>query len=86
MSSDWPCPVQETILLPGDVLVIYSDGVTEAPDENDNEYGEQRLVSVMQGNAGLPIRDLLTAVQANVQEFSGPTLADDITLILARCH
>jgi serine phosphatase RsbU (regulator of sigma subunit) len=61
MSSDWPCPVQETILLPGDVLVIYSDGVTEAPDENDNEYGEQRLVSVMQGNAGLPIRDLLTA-------------------------
>ena len=83
---DWPCHIQETTLLPGDVLVIYSDGVTEATDENDNEYGEQRLISVIQGNTGLPVGDLLSAVQANVQEFSGPTQADDITLILARCH
>ena len=83
---DWQCPIQETTLCPEDVLVIYSDGVTEALNEKGNEFEEQRLITLMQGKKGLPLQNLLTAIQTSVQEFSGPTLADDITLILARCH
>ena len=37
-------------------------------------------------NGGLPVNELLAVIQASVQEFSGVTQADDITLIVARCR
>jgi serine phosphatase RsbU (regulator of sigma subunit) len=60
--------------------------VTEAPNQEGVEFGEARLAKVIQENRGLPLQKLLATIQARVQEFSGRTQADDITLIIARCR
>jgi serine phosphatase RsbU (regulator of sigma subunit) len=60
--------------------------VTEAPNLHGEEYGEVRLAELIQSSRELPTKDLLAAIQASVEEFSGGTQADDITLIVARCH
>jgi serine phosphatase RsbU (regulator of sigma subunit) len=82
----WESPIAEEKLHAGDLLVICTDGVTEAPNPQGEEYGAARLAEFIQENRALPVNGILAAIQANVQEFSGPTQADDITLIVARCH
>src|SRR5689334_5518793 len=82
----WESATDEVELHPGDLLVIYTDGVTEAPNAEGEEFGEARLIELIQKNRELPVNEVLAAIQASVQEFSGATQADDITLIVARCH
>jgi sigma-B regulation protein RsbU (phosphoserine phosphatase) len=83
---NWESPIEEEKLHPGDLLVICTDGVTEAPNPQGEEYGEVRLAELIEGNRDLPVNELLSAIQESVQEFGGATQADDITLIVARCH
>jgi len=83
---DWESAVEEVSLCPGDFLVICTDGVTEAPNQQQEEYGEARLIEVLQENRDMDVNELLAVIQARVQEFSGPTQADDITVIVARCR
>jgi len=82
----WESSIEEEELRPGDLLVICTDGVTEAPNPQGEEYGEERLAELVRKNRNLPVNELLPAIQASVQEFSGATQADDITLIVARCN
>ena len=86
MFYEWDSPIEQAQLHPGDLLIIYTDGVTEAPNSMGEEFGEDRLVQIARDNCALPFDDLLAKIQASVQEFSGATQADDITLILARCR
>jgi sigma-B regulation protein RsbU (phosphoserine phosphatase) len=81
----WESNVEEVKLYPGDLLVICTDGVTEATNRHGEEYGEARLAELIQGNKDLPVKELMAAIQTGVEEFSGATQADDITLIVARC-
>ncbi|MBV8810117.1 MAG: PP2C family protein-serine/threonine phosphatase [Acidobacteriaceae bacterium] len=70
----------------GDVLVLYSDGVTEArrPD-TDQEFGEQRLIAVVQGKRNEPSVRLVEAINAELLSFTqGALAADDVTLVVAR--
>jgi sigma-B regulation protein RsbU (phosphoserine phosphatase) len=82
----WESTVEEVKLRAGDLLVICTDGVTEAPNPRGEEYGEGRLAALLQANRDLPVNELIAAIQASVEEFSGATQADDITLIVARCR
>ena len=82
----WESSIEEVKLHPGDILVICTDGVTEAPNTQGEEYGEERLARLIQENRDLPVNDLLATIQSSAQQFSGVTQADDITLIVARCH
>jgi phosphoserine phosphatase RsbU/P len=82
----WESPIEEVQLHSGDLLTVCSDGVTEAPNPQGEEYGDVRLAELIQENRGLPVNELLAVIQAKVQEFSGATQADDITLIVARSH
>ena len=84
--KDWDCCVRECDLKPGDVLTLYTDGVTESFNAADEEFGEERLVEVLQRNRHLPPVNLLAAVLQEVQEFSSREQYDDITLIVARCE
>jgi len=84
--NEWDCQVREWSLNPGDLLAIYTDGVTEALSANEEEFGEERLVEVLQQHKELPARDLLSAVVDEVSRFSSREQADDITLVIARCH
>ncbi len=70
----------------GDVLVMYSDGVTEAarPD-SDEEFGEQRLADIVLQNAGRPAEAIVRAVLEAVTSYTqGTPAADDITVVVAR--
>jgi len=82
----WESHIEEINLYPGDVLVICTDGVTEAPNQQGEEYGEIRLAELVQAKRDLPVNELMTAIQLGVETFSAATQADDITLIVARCH
>ena len=77
---------QEKVLLaPGDLLVIYSDGVTEATNTAEEEYGEERLAEVLRSRRGEPAAAIVDAVTESLQQFtSGAPQADDITLVVAK--
>lgn len=82
----WEAQIEEVKLQPGDLLVICTDGVTEAPNPQGEEYGQERLAELVRANRDLPAKKLLLTIQSRVEKFSGATQADDITLIVARCH
>jgi phosphoserine phosphatase RsbU/P len=82
--EQWDCEVAERRLFPGDVLAIYTDGVTESVGAGDEEYGEIRLLRALQANRSRSARELMDAVIADVQQFSSGEQADDLTLVIAR--
>lgn len=73
---------QQTKLEPGDVLVIFSDGVTEAVDATDQFFGDKRLEALVKENKGLNSQELKDRIEHEVLAFTrGLPQGDDITLI-----
>jgi serine phosphatase RsbU (regulator of sigma subunit)/pSer/pThr/pTyr-binding forkhead associated (FHA) protein len=69
----------------GDLLVIYSDGVTEATSTTEEEYGEQRLIDVLAQHRTEPSDAIVKAIMESVSQFSlGAAQADDITVVVAK--
>jgi serine phosphatase RsbU (regulator of sigma subunit)/predicted enzyme related to lactoylglutathione lyase len=81
---EWDCSMREQELASGDVLALYTDGITEARNERDEEFGEQCLIESLQQHRELPCRALLSAVVNQVQRFSPQEQHDDITAIIAK--
>jgi serine phosphatase RsbU (regulator of sigma subunit)/pSer/pThr/pTyr-binding forkhead associated (FHA) protein len=77
---------EETIrLTPGDWLVVFSDGISEAMSAVNDEYGESRIIDVVQKNAALEPQRLLEALFTDVREFArGAPQSDDITAMVLR--
>jgi sigma-B regulation protein RsbU (phosphoserine phosphatase) len=74
-----------TELAADDTLLIFSDGVTQAPDPRDEEFGEARLESVLRAAAELPAAAICDAVLSAVFEFqSGAPQEDDMTVVAGR--
>jgi serine phosphatase RsbU (regulator of sigma subunit) len=70
-------------LAPGDVLVLYTDGVTDAQDEHEMPFGEERVLETARANLGRPARDVQDGLIAAVQEFVGDAPQfDDITVMV----
>lgn len=71
---------------PGDVIVLYSDGVTEAsPPSSEAEFGEDRLASILRKHRSDPADSMIAAVLDSVAQWSqGAPPADDITLVIAK--
>ncbi|MEI9812563.1 MAG: SpoIIE family protein phosphatase [Acidobacteriota bacterium] len=64
---------------------MFSDGVTEAPDPNGDEYGEERLANLVAQLSSRPAKEIVDAIHASVHEFTqGAPPADDITVVVAR--
>ena len=81
---DWECPVGEVTLESGDLLVVYTDGVTEAANSDGEEFGEERLIEVVQAHRLASAGALLKIISAEVQRFSCGEQADDLTLVVAK--
>ena len=80
-----PYSEQQATLASGDMLVLYSDGVTEATDVNENEFGEERLIEVLRQNRGKSSAAIVEAVTSALTQFAaGAPQADDITLVVGR--
>ena len=71
----------------GDLLVCYTDGVTEPENEYGEMFGEQRLIKIVTRNAERETDHIIDAVVEAVHEWTGsPDLQDDLTLLVARRH
>lgn len=80
----WNCEVGESSLRPGDLLALYTDGVTESMDQEFEEFGEDRLVESLRRHGEKAPQALLTAVVEDVRSFCPHEQHDDITLIIAK--
>jgi len=68
-----------------DVLVLYSDGLAEATNTSDVQFGEERLLAAVEANWHRPVSDLQDSILDAVTHFrSGHELQDDLTLLVAR--
>jgi len=82
---EWDCGLAECDLSPGDILALYTDGITESFNASEEEFGEERLVDTLRRNRHLDSQSLLSAIVDEVRRFSPHDQRDDITLIIARC-
>jgi len=84
MFADWEVEIEETCLAPDDLLVIFSDGVSEAMTDEGEEFGDERLVQEIQSRRNESAPRLLDSIIAAVETFSGSHQEDDVTLVVAR--
>jgi len=77
---------QRTVHLhPGDFIVFYTDGVTEATDAQEREFGMERLQRVILDHRGAPAADIVAALEQAIEDFAGPTDPfDDIAIVVAK--
>ena len=72
-------------LEPGDTLVLFSDGVTEAQNADEEEFGEARLLDCCAPSADQPAAVMIERLMASIDGFAGGAPQfDDITLLVAR--
>lgn len=84
--SEWNCDVEERQLCTGDVLVLYTDGITEAFNDVWDEFGEHRLIEILCQARQQTSDAIVAAIVDEVRRFSPHEQYDDITLIVAKCR
>jgi sigma-B regulation protein RsbU (phosphoserine phosphatase) len=81
----WKGTADEIAMEPGDVLALFSDGVTEAMHGED-EFGEARFIEELAACRGRSASETVETILASVQAFSAGTQYDDLTLVVARAR
>jgi serine phosphatase RsbU (regulator of sigma subunit)/catechol 2,3-dioxygenase-like lactoylglutathione lyase family enzyme len=84
--QDWECKFAEFELAPGDLLTLYTDGVTEALDDHGEEFGEENLIQRLRHYRDQPCQTAVETITNEVRALSPGNQHDDITLIMARCR
>ncbi len=84
MFEDWRCAMAESRLDAGDILALYTDGLTESPNVQGVEFGEERLAAALGHHRHLAANEFVGAVVEEVRSFSTCEPFDDITLIIAK--
>ena len=83
--DDLPLQREQAALEPGDLLVLYTDGVVDALDEAGEEFGQARLEAVLLENRRQPAGAVVDAVLAAIAGHAGSTpLFDDVALVVLR--
>ena len=79
--------IGEVLFKPGDMLVLYTDGLSEAMDEKEIEYGEERLTDHARKIGEHPAEVICSMIVKNVKQFaSGLNDMDDMTLVVVRAR
>ncbi|HDP98123.1 MAG TPA: hypothetical protein ENN22_02940 [bacterium] len=85
MMPNIPYEQGEIKLKSGDWIVMFTDGVTEAQNDAKEEFGEQRLIQIMQENLSISTSAMTSKILAAVKSFSGNLLqSDDVTLLILK--
>jgi len=84
--EEWACVVAETQLAPGDILAVYTDGIVEAMNADQEEFGEARLLQILRMNRTCNARSLLAAVVTAARDFGTAEQSDDLTVLIARAR
>ena len=82
--ADWDCSVAEARLETGDVLSLYTDGITETTGHSGEEFGEARLLETLRKNRDLEASCILRNLQSAAKQFRLGEQEDDLTLVIAR--
>lgn len=85
--SDWVYAVEEYQLTPGSTIFLYTDGLTEAMNSQDEMFGMQRVETVLRGCAQKKMapKDILDTITLNVHQFVGDAeQSDDLTMLVIR--
>jgi serine phosphatase RsbU (regulator of sigma subunit) len=76
-----------TELVPGDILVWYTDGIVECENANGEEYGEKRFRSSVRRAAALDAGEMRDAIVSDAMTFFGDTMRkDDISMVIGRIY
>jgi sigma-B regulation protein RsbU (phosphoserine phosphatase) len=68
-----------------DLLVLYTDGVTEAVNRQNQEFGRERLEALIRQAEHMPLKEVVQKIRLSLEEFSeGKPLADDTTIVVSR--
>lgn len=85
--SGVPYSMERVALSEGDALIIYTDGLTEASNSHQEEYGTDRLLAVLQRCGGVAPRELVAECLADLSAFlDGEERADDLTVLALGRH
>ena len=79
------CELACESLADGDVLLFYTDGVTEAQNRQGEEFGMERLSATVRLGASLSAEDLKTNVYNAAADFCGDNFNDDVTILVVKC-
>jgi sigma-B regulation protein RsbU (phosphoserine phosphatase) len=81
----YPSVVQNLELKQGDILILYTDGITEAMNSGHMQYGEMALAEVVRQHRDASAEELVTEILGSLNTYiQGSTLADDITLMVSK--
>jgi serine phosphatase RsbU (regulator of sigma subunit) len=82
---DITLPGGRLTVAPGDLLILYTDGITEAMNETMDEFGIERLQQTVLAHAGASSQEMIDAVMKAIHDFTGDSpMSDDLTLVVAR--
>src|SRR6267154_1330712 len=86
LSPEEICEQTAEDLMTGDVLVFYTDGVTEAENRVDEEFGMERLSATVCSGSSLSAEDLMTNIYNAAADFCGDDFNDDVTILVVKCN
>lgn len=84
MFPNWSGRVERFSLPVGDTVLIFSDGLIEAADESQEEFGEERLVALWSESKHLPPGELVKVIGDAIRDHSHGPLCDDLTILAMR--
>jgi serine phosphatase RsbU (regulator of sigma subunit) len=85
LSPEEICDLVSADLSPGDVLVFYTDGVTEAENRLSEEFGMERLSATVRSGSSLSAEDLMSSIYNAAADFCGDDFNDDVTILVVKC-
>jgi sigma-B regulation protein RsbU (phosphoserine phosphatase) len=86
LSPEEICELSSADLSPGDVVVFYTDGVTEAENRFGEEFGMQRLSATVRRGSSLSAEDLMVDIYNSAANFCGDNFNDDVTILVVKCN
>jgi sigma-B regulation protein RsbU (phosphoserine phosphatase) len=86
LSPEEMCELSSVDLLAGDVLVFYTDGVTEAENRSGEEFGMERLSATVRRGSSLSAEELMTNIYNGAADFCGDDFNDDLTILVVKCN
>jgi phosphoserine phosphatase RsbU/P len=85
LAPEEKCELAVENLMPGDLLVFYTDGVTEAQNRLDEEFGMQRLSTTVCSGSSLSAQNLMINIYNAAADFCGDDFNDDVTILVVKC-
>jgi sigma-B regulation protein RsbU (phosphoserine phosphatase) len=85
LAPEETCELASEELMAGDVLVLYTDGVTEAENRRGEEFGLERLSATLRSGSTLPAEDLMSNIYNAAADFCGDVFNDDVTILVVKC-